>query len=101
MSANGENTVAVYAIDSKTGEPRHIQSIDGDGVQLRTFSTDPDGRVLIAASILPVARPDGAIVTAGLTVFRMGSDGKLTFVRKYDVDVGKFQQFWSGMVTLP
>jgi WD40 repeat protein len=101
MSANGENTVAVYAIDSKTGEPRRIQSIDGDGVQLRTFSMDPDGRVLIAASILPVARPDGAIVTAGLTVFRMGSDGKLTFVRKHNVDVGKFQQFWSGMVTLP
>ena len=56
---------------------------------------------LIAASILPVARPDGATVAAGLTVFRMGSDGKLTFVRKHDVDVGKFQQFWSGMVTLP
>jgi hypothetical protein len=31
----------------------------------------------------------------------MGADGKLTFVRKYDVDVGGFQQFWSGMVTLP
>jgi hypothetical protein len=31
----------------------------------------------------------------------MGSDGKLTFVRKHNVDVGKFQQFWSGMVTLP
>ena len=62
---------------------------------------DPDGRVLIAASILPVPRPDGSIVTAGLTVFRMGSDGKLTFVRKYDTDVGAFQQFWSGMVTLP
>jgi hypothetical protein len=70
-------------------------------VQLRTFSMDPDGRILIAASVLPVTRPDGTTVTAGLTVFRMGADGKLTLVRKYDVDVGGFQQFWSGMVTLP
>jgi 6-phosphogluconolactonase len=101
MSAGGENSVAVYAIDGNSGEPMHIQSIDGLGVQLRTFSIDPDGRVLIAASILPVPRPDGTTVTAGLTVFRMSTDGKLTFVRKYDVDVGAFQQFWSGMVTLP
>ena len=100
MSAGGENSVAVYAIDGGSGEPMHIQSIDGLGVQLRTFSMDPDGRVLIAASILPVPRPDGSVVAAGLTVFRMGGDGKLAFVRKYDTDVGTFQQFWSGMVTL-
>jgi 6-phosphogluconolactonase len=101
MSAGGENSVAVYAIDGNSGEPAQIQNIDGVGVQLRTFSMDPDGRLLIAASILPVPRPDGSIVTAGLTVFRMGRDGKLSFVRKYDTDVGSFQQFWSGMITLP
>jgi hypothetical protein len=101
MSAGGENTVAVYAIDPASGEPTQIQNIDGHGVQLRTFSIDPDGRILIAASILPVPRPDGSTISAGLTVFRMGADGKLAFVRKYDVDVGGFQQFWSGMVTLP
>ena len=37
---------------------------------------------------------------AGITVFRIGDDGKLTLARKYDVDVGQAQQFWSGMVTL-
>jgi hypothetical protein len=36
-----------------------------------------------------------------MTTFRIGDDGKLTLVRKYDVDVGAHQQFWSGMVTLP
>ena len=101
MSAGGENGVAVYAIDAASGEPTLIQNIDGHGVQLRTFSIDPDGRILIAASILPVSRPDGTIITAGLTLFRMAPNGKLSFVRKYDVDVGRFQQFWSGMVTLP
>ena len=27
-------------------------------------------------------------------------DGKLAFVRKYDVDVGSKTLFWSGVVTL-
>jgi hypothetical protein len=101
MTAGGENGIAAFGIDGMSGEPTRIQNIDGHGVQLRTFSMDPDGRILIAASVLPVTRPDGTTVTAGLTVFRMGADGKLTFVRKYDVDVGGFQQFWSSMVTLP
>ena len=39
-------------------------------------------------------------LTAGMVVYRIGNDGKLTFVRKYDVDTGKFLQFWTGIVTL-
>jgi hypothetical protein len=38
---------------------------------------------------------------AKLCVFHVGSDGKLELVRKYAVDTGNAQQFWSGMVTLP
>jgi 6-phosphogluconolactonase len=95
-SVGGENSVAVFAIDQKTGEPDLIQNIDGRGVQLRTFGIDPSGRMLVAASIMPVGAQ-----TAGMTAFRIGDDGKLTLVRKYDVDVGGHQQFWSGMVTLP
>jgi hypothetical protein len=33
-------------------------------------------------------------------VFRIGADGKLDFVRKYDVDVGDKLMFWMGMVPL-
>jgi hypothetical protein len=34
-------------------------------------------------------REDGKVVDlpAGLTVFRMGADGKLTYARKYDINV--------------
>ena len=39
-------------------------------------------------------------LSAGLSVYRVGGDGRLDFVRKYDVDTAKGQQFWSGMVTL-
>ena len=31
---------------------------------------------------------------------RIGDGGKLTFVRKYDVDVGGKTMFWMGMVQL-
>jgi 6-phosphogluconolactonase (cycloisomerase 2 family) len=95
-SVGGEDSVAVFAVDQKTGEPNLIQNIDGRGVQLRTFGIDPSGRMLVAASIMPVGAQ-----TAAMTTFRIGDDGKLTLVRKYDVDVGAHQQFWSGMVTLP
>lgn len=101
--AGGENSVAVFAIDQETGEPTLIQTIDGRGIQLRTFGIDPSGRLLVAASIMPLAVRGGDKVftlPAGLMVFRVGTDGRLTFARKYDVETGGRQQFWSGMVTL-
>jgi hypothetical protein len=33
-----------------------------------------------------------------ISVFRVADDGKLTLVRKYDVDVGDKSMFWMGMV---
>jgi 6-phosphogluconolactonase len=97
IAAGGENSVAVFALDQTTGEPTHLQNIDGRGIQLRTFGIDPTGRLLVVASILAAA--DGTL-PAGITLMRISADGRLTFVRKYDVDVGDHQQFWSGMVTL-
>jgi 6-phosphogluconolactonase len=102
--AGGENSVAVFSIDQATGEPKLMQNIDGRGIQLRTFGIDPSGRILIAASIMPLPVREGSSIgtlTAGLTVFRIGRDGRLELARKYDVDTGDRQQFWSGMVTLP
>ena len=99
----GENNVAVFAIDQRTGEPNLVQTIEGHGIHLRNFGIDPSGRVLVASSIRPIAVREGneiKTLTAGLMVYRVGDDGKLAFVRKYDVDTGKGQQFWSGMVSL-
>ena len=84
-------------------EPKLIQNIDGKGIQLRTFAIDPSGRLLVAASIMPLPTREGnsiGTLSAGISVMRIGADGKLSFVRKYDVDTAKGQQFWSGMVTL-
>jgi 6-phosphogluconolactonase len=97
----GENNVAVFSIDPATGEPALIQNIEAQTVHLRTFALDPSSRLLIAASILPMAMRDGSTKPAALVIYRIGADGKLTFARKYDVDTGRFMQFWTGIVTLP
>jgi hypothetical protein len=103
VSGGGQNNVAVFAIDEVSGEPTLIQTADARAIELRTFTIDPSGRMLIAASIRAVSvREGGAIKTvpAGLSLFRIRGDGKLEFVRKYDVDVADKTQWWSGMVAL-
>jgi 6-phosphogluconolactonase len=99
----GENNVAVFAINETTGEPILLQNADGHAYELRTFGIDPSGRMLVAASIKSVPVRDGSgtkTVPARLSLFRITSDGKLEMARQYDVDTGSFQQFWTGMVTL-
>ena len=99
----GENSIVVYAIDPSTGEPTPIQHVETRAIHPRTFHIDPSGRMLVAQHNLPVDVRDGDAVRtipAGLSVFRIGDDGKLTFVRKYDVDVGGKTMFWMGMVQL-
>jgi 6-phosphogluconolactonase (cycloisomerase 2 family) len=99
----GENNIVVYAIDQATGEPTPIQHADTHKIHPRTFHIDPSGRLLVVQHNLPVDVRDGDTVrtiAAGLSVFRIGDDGKLTFARAYDVDVGDKAMFWMGMVRL-
>ena len=101
--SGGESNIAVFAINQQTGEPTAIQHADIRAAHPRTFALDAAGRMLVAGSLAPTAvRRDGKVVVipAGMTVFKMGPDGKLDFVRKYDLDVGKFTQWWSGMIPL-
>jgi hypothetical protein len=71
----------------------------------RTFSVDESGRLLVAANQVSVTKRGGATdtrVPASLAVFRIGQDGRLSFVRKYDVvtDDGR-TLMWAGLLTLP
>jgi 6-phosphogluconolactonase (cycloisomerase 2 family) len=99
----GENTIATYLINQETGEPTLIDHAETHGIHCRTFHIDPSGRLLVAAHIRSLLVREGANVRnvpACLSVFRIGNDGKLAFVRKYDVDVANNTMFWMGMVPL-
>ena len=103
--AGGENTIAVFAIDQRTGEPTLVQNADTHGFGPRTFSVDSTGKFLVVANQSPLAVRDGAAVktvAAGLSLFRIRGDGQLEFAQKYDVETGAGKLlFWTGFVSLP
>ena len=99
----GENSIAVYAIDESTGEPTLIQHAPTHSFHVRTFAFDPTGKLMVAASIKPMQVRAGSNVTtvpAAMSLFRVGADGKLEFVRKDDIEDGDRTQYWMGIVGL-
>ena len=93
--------MAVFSIDRTSGEPRMVQAIDTRGYHPRTFSIDPGGRMLVVANLLAMPVRDGDTVTvrpATLSTYTIGDDGKLTFVRSYDIETNGMTQWWSGFV---
>lgn len=101
--AGGENSIAVYAIDADSGEPRLVQRMETGGIHCRTFHIDPSGRMLVAAHIMALPVRSGStvrIVPATLASFRIGEDGRLAPVQVHEVDVGQQTMFWMGMVPL-
>ncbi len=101
----GENAIAVYSINQQTGEPTLIENADTHGMSPRTFALDPSARILVAANQVPYLLREGAEVTpvpASLAVYRIAKDGKLTYVRKYDVEAtNPHSLFWMGLIPLP
>jgi len=69
---------------------------------VRTFACDPDGRLLVTASIKPYALLQGeqaVAMPAALSVFRIGDDGRLEFATQYAADTPEGQlQYWMGMI---
>lgn len=87
--AGGENTMAVFRIDQDIGEPVLIQHVDTHGIEARTFDLDPSGQWLVVANQKSLWTEQGdelEWVRANFAVFSVAEDGKLTFVRKYDMD---------------
>ena len=92
----GQNSIAVWAINPQTGEPALLQNADTHGAEPRTFALDPSARMLVVGNQTAVAG-----MPANLAAFRVRPDGKLDFVRKYDVDTKGGSLFWMGIVPLP
>jgi len=93
----------VYSINQSTGEPTPLQHTETQKIHPRTFHIDPSGRLLVAAHIEAMDVRDGDAVRhipARLSAFRIRDDGRLDYVRSYDVEVGKAFMWWMGMLQL-
>lgn len=96
----GENSIAVFAVNQRTGEPTLIQTIDTRGMGPVEFAADPSGRLLLVANMTRLWIRDQASLTAvppSLAVFRVRDDGTLEFVRKHDLESGERTLFWMGL----
>jgi 6-phosphogluconolactonase len=101
---SGVNDIAVFSINETTGEPTLIQHIDTLGIFPRTFGIDPTGKVLVAGNEDPwwVRKGDKIErVPASLVTFKIGDDGKLTFVKKYEFPDNGEVCFWVGVDRVP
>lgn len=99
----GENNIAVFAVNEKTGEPTLIQHIETQGIEARTFNVDPSGKLLVVANQKAMLMRDGEdlkTVPANFAIFKIGADGKLEFVRKYDVEKGSKWLLWMDMLEI-
>jgi DNA-binding beta-propeller fold protein YncE len=99
--SGGRNEIAVFRINGATGEPSLIQNVDTHGFTPRTFALDPSGRLLVVGNQNSVSVSEGGstkLVPANLAVFRVGSDGMLTFIQRYDIAVARKPLWWMGIV---
>jgi 6-phosphogluconolactonase (cycloisomerase 2 family) len=101
----GENNIAVCTIDQTTGEPTLVQHADAFGHYVRCFAMDPDARLMVAATTGDMLIREGETVrkvSAGLALYRIADSGRLTFVRKYEVQLASgTEQLWVGMMSPP
>ncbi len=101
--AGGSNDIAVFRINQETGEPSLMENVDTRGFTPRTFSIDPSGRMLVVGNQTPIQVRDGEkvhTVPPNLAVFRIQVDGRLTFLRVYDLAIDRKPLWWMGLVAL-
>jgi 6-phosphogluconolactonase len=99
----GVNDIAVFALDPTTGEPSLIQHVDTLGIFPRTFGIDATGTVLVVGNQEPFdirAGDEIQRVVPSLVVFRVGDDGRLSRLQKYDHPDNGQVCFWVGVETI-
>jgi 6-phosphogluconolactonase (cycloisomerase 2 family) len=81
----GTNDIAVFKIDQQTGVPTFIQRVDTRGNFPRTFGIDADNGLLVVGNektLEVITGGQGRRVLPSLAVFRIGADGRLTFLNQ-------------------
>ena len=96
----GENSIVVYSINQTTGEPTadpaHRDARHPSAHLPHRSERPPAWWCSTTCRWTCATATRCKTVPAGLSVFRIGDDGKLTFVRKYDIDVGRQRHVLDG-----
>jgi 6-phosphogluconolactonase len=93
----GTNDIAVFAIDPDTGVPRFIQRVDSRGNFPRTFGIDAEQGVLVVGNEKTLEVKSfwrTRRVLPSLAVFRIGDDGRLTFLNQLTLPDNDEVCFW-------
>ena len=75
----------MFELDPATGVPRFIQRVETRGIYPRTFAIDADKRVMVVGNEKTLDLKSGVQVRRilpSLAVFRIGDDGRLTFLNQ-------------------
>lgn len=86
--AGGENNIAVFAIDPGSGAPAVVQHIDSAGIEPRSMAINADGTLLaVGNQVAFEGTAEGAsqAMAAGVTLFSIGADGRLTQLHRHDL----------------
>lgn len=98
----GEDNIAVFAIDPRTGAPSPIQHAPTHGHLPRTFSIDASGRMLVAANSEPTTKvtPEGGAreVSLSLVTFKVAADGTLSETGMIEFPEKDQRLFWAGFL---
>ena len=101
VSNGTENTIAVFDVDARTGEPTLMQTIDTHTIAVRTMAFQPDGRSVVVASTEPGYVRAGdrlETVPAALTLYDIEDDGRLTYKSTLPISTHGEEMFWCGVV---
>jgi 6-phosphogluconolactonase (cycloisomerase 2 family) len=94
----GENTLVVFALDPKTGEPKLMQHEETHGFEPRTFTIAQD--FIVVANQKPMTLDSGKQVRPNLALFKLATDGRVSFVSTTDLP-REGEAMWVGAVALP
>ena len=93
----GTNDIAVFELDPATGVPRFIQRVETRGVYPRTFAIDAANSLMVVGNEKTLVLKAGGQVRRilpSLVVFRLGDDGRLTFMNQLTLPDNGEVCFW-------
>ena len=98
---DGEESLAVFALEPRTGRARLIQSAPLPGAGTRGIGLSPDGRWLAVSGLSPAKVRLGdriEVVPQAISLYAIGADGRLTLANRLVSPMQGQTSVWAGSV---